>query len=57
MANNWKTRELTPEESQTLIRRLTIELGSATLAETALRVVGQCGAGIFMATEVKKKAG
>lgn len=40
------TRDLTTDESETLVRRLSIALGP-TQAEHALRVIGESGHGIF----------
>ena len=51
---DYKTRNLTVEESATLVRNLHLTLGRMDLVNAALRVVADLGAGIFMAEETPK---
>lgn len=54
---NYETRNLTADESATLLRNLTIRLGTHSRAEQALVVIAEMGAGVFMATQSTMKIG
>lgn len=47
--NGYKARNLTPDESAKLMRELHLALGSFKAAETACRIIGEAGLGIFAA--------
>lgn len=47
MTTQFKTRNLTQEESATLVRQLYLVLGKQSLVDAALRVIYELGLGIF----------